>query len=158
MPRSPSPTVRSPMTAPALNAMGNALLRLFVAPCAVLTFALTAMSIPMYPASPLQIAPMMYAVARMPPWKNGCGRKMNSSIDMAAANMASVLYCLMRYAFAPSLMAAAISFIFSVPGSWFLTCLYRISATMTDAIPDMGARISHSSAISCRRWAGCFPS
>ncbi len=62
-PNTASPATPSPITEPPPNDTASALLRLVLAACAVRTFALVAMRIPMNPAKALKTAPIINAIA-----------------------------------------------------------------------------------------------
>ncbi len=86
------------------------------------TFARTASHIPTYPVTALKTAPMMNATERPNLIENsectafsGAGRMKNRMTVSSPRNTASVRNWRERYAFAPSWIARAISFIFSVP-------------------------------------------
>ena len=87
---------------------------------AVLTFALVATVIPAYPAAVENNAPItkQIAVTQLP-------IPIPMSTNNTTTKITRILYSAVRNAFAPSLIAAAISFILSVPASCLLTFAAR---------------------------------
>ena len=112
-----------PATPPARNAMRMALRRPDSrAAFAVRTFARTASHIPTNPVVAENTAPRMNASERPNRIEKaecaafaGVGSTMNSSTVKSARKIPRVLNWRFRYALAPSWIALAISFIFSVP-------------------------------------------
>ena len=112
-PKRASPTTRSPVTVPPLKAIENAFFKPLFAASAVRTFARTETFIPIYPAKAESIAPKINPIARVNP------RLIQRIIKSIMAIILIVLYCLFRYAFAPSAIAEAMDFIFSLPSLSF---------------------------------------
>ena len=104
-----------PVTAPALNEMSSPAASDFVAACAVRTFARTETFMPMKPAAPESSAPIRKPTATRLPSRN------LRAMKTTAPTMAIVMYWRLRYACAPSAIAAAISCIFCVPASADIT-------------------------------------
>ena len=122
-PNSPSPTVNIPATPPARNAIRSAFRRPdSLAAFAVRTFARTASHMPTYPVMALNAAPRRKAIERPNRSANslwaassGTGSAKNSRTVMIAMNTATVRNWRLRYAFAPTWIAVAISRIFGDP-------------------------------------------
>ncbi len=114
------------MTAPPRNAIGNALFIPSFAAWADLTFALRATVIPKNPAKPEQIEPKMYATDKVrflvivSVVQIGSGMKIAKTAATTTTKTARYIYSIFRNAFAPSLIASAISCILAVP----LFCLF----------------------------------
>ena len=134
-PRSPRPTTDIPITAPPLNAIERAL---FIPPVlaafAVLTLAFVATLIPKYPARIEQSVPRTNAIPDLTPIPSAI------STNNTMMKITSILYSAVRNACAPSLMAAAISFILSVPSSSLDTFFERKRAKIRAITPTTGAK------------------
>ena len=107
-----------PVIAPALKAMSRPPARLLEAACAVRTLARTDTFMPMKPATPESTAPIRKPIAAAQPMSNQAMTK------TMAPTIAMVRYWRLRYADAPSRIAAAISCIFADP----------VSAAMTERV------------------------
>ena len=125
IPRSPSPTTETPITAPLLKDTLRAAFKPVIALTVVLVFALTAMYIPINPARAEPIAPPRYANAVEGTLLDGPSILSSTSQSMNTARMtqttttkiASNVYSRRRNAIAPSLMASPIACIASLPSS-----------------------------------------
>ena len=119
-PNTPKPATHIPITAPPENAIESALFIPFsFAAFAVLTFAFVATFIPQKPASVENKAPTTKHTAVIQlPIPNPI------STNNTATKITRILYSAVRNACAPSLIAAAISFILSFPAS----CLPTLAA------------------------------
>ncbi len=111
------PTTINPITVPLEKATLKPWFKLLLAANAVLELARVATSIPMNPARAEKNPPVRKAngvnIVRYPNWL-----RMKSIVNMTTKKTPTPIYCLLRYACAPSLIANDISFIFSVPSSW----------------------------------------
>ncbi|VVB84762.1 Uncharacterised protein [uncultured archaeon] len=131
-----------PVTAPPLNATSRAFFIPSFAALAQRTLLRTEMFIPRYPAAADIKAPRTNPIA--------VSILMATPIIIASTTAinATVLYCLFRYAIAPSCMAEAMAFIFSVPASSFIMYETRYTAKTSPIIPASGAEYNNGSIIS----------
>ena len=148
------PTVNIPATPPARNASRTARRRPDSrAAFAVRTLARTASHIPTYPVTIDARAPRRNAIDRPNRMLSalcsaffGTGSTKKSTTARTARNTASVRYWRLRYAFAPSWIARAISFIFSVPSGAASTSRtrYQAKSNATSETPKMSHRARFS--------------
>ena len=103
------PATSIPVTAPDLKATSSPLTKPFLEASAVLTLAWTDTSIPTYPAIPDNVAPIKY------PRPTKILKEKLIIIKTTTPTIAIVLYCLFKYAFAPTWIADAISRILLLP-------------------------------------------
>ena len=108
-----------PVTAPPLNATCKAALSPLCAACAVRTLARTATTMPTYPAVAEATAPMRKPTAVNNPNLSDQIPAPHRTMNNAAATYATVVYCRLRYAFAPSWIAFEMLFILSDPSGNF---------------------------------------
>src|SRR6476619_3540068 len=153
-PNRPTPTVNIPATPPARNAIRTARRRPDSrAAFAVRTLARTASHIPTYPVTIDASAPSRNAIDR--PNRMlialcsaflGTGSTKKSTTASTARKTASVRYWRFRYAFAPSWIARAISFLFSVPSGAASTSRtrYQAKSNATSETPKMSHRARFS--------------
>ena len=132
-PNRPSPTTQSPITAPPRNATDKAAAIPFsFAAFAVLTFALVATVIPQKPAIIEKKAPIKKQIAVVQPIANP------TATNTMTIMIARILYSANKNARAPSWIAAAISFIRSVPSDCFFTLAANPAATNNAMMPMIG--------------------
>ena len=142
-PRTPRPATHIPITAPPENAIESAL---FIPPSlaafAVLTFAFVATVIPKYPARVENNAPTtkQMAVTQLPMPKP-------IRTNNTTTKNIRILYSAVKKAWAPSLIAAAISFILSVPAFCLLTLAASRAANSRAAMPSTGTMFKNISII-----------
>ena len=139
-PNSANPTTDSPITAPLLKATRKAGFNPSIACTVVRVFALTAIVIPINPASADPIAPTKYAIAvpgTLPtslPVTSTTRPVTSKSINTAntiaitTTKIARSLYSRERKAIAPSCIALPIAWICSLPSSFFRTLEVRYPA------------------------------
>ena len=129
----------SPITAPLENATFNAPFKLVLAALAVRALERVATAIPINPQSP----------EKNPPLKNANGTNIiryplvyrkNKMQNTTAKNAPTTEYCLLIYAYEPSLTQAAISFISAVPSSCRIILIIRKIAKNIATKDPIGAR------------------
>jgi branched-subunit amino acid transport protein AzlD len=125
------------MTEPPAKATSRALPRLVLAALVVLTLALVATLIPMYPARPEQTAPIIKDTATR---KDEFSESAETPSRMATANtkIAKTLYSALRKAIAPSAIFLAMVAIRSVPTSCLETQAERQKVYKSAKIPNTG--------------------
>ncbi len=156
-PRRPRPAVNSPIVPPARNATCMAAsIEPFWAAAAVRTFALVASHIPRYPMNPEKLAPKRKASVRQSPdWTRLRPSPVEFSTSAEVTNTTTargttiiriVRNWRLMYAMAPSWIASAISFIFSLPVSFARTPRIIIQPTIraTTATTAENASQNHS--------------
>ena len=139
IPSTPRPTTPFPITDPPENAISKAFPNESWAAFVVLTLALVATFIPIYPANPEHNAPTINDTAT--------NQLLPSLIPLYANKTAvnktktdKILYSAFKNAIAPSAILSAIRFILALPISFLATHWFFITTNINATIPAAGIR------------------